>query len=89
MPSPSTENCYRVRAAERTVHAALTHGGSPLFLYHSARVSSRSPSLVGKPWGCFTFGIESRPLTYDGEVSQLPYLLALPLQSPSAKGLEL
>ena len=28
-------------------------------------------------------------LTYDGEVSQLPYLLALPLQSPSTKGLEL
>ena len=71
------------------MHAALTIRETLHILYHSARVSSRSPSLVGKPWGCFTFGIESRPLTYDGEVSQLPYLLALPLQSPSAKGLEL
>ena len=44
MPSPSTENCYRVRTARRTVHAALTNGGSPLFLYHSARASSRTPS---------------------------------------------
>ena len=37
---------------------------------------------MGNPWGFFTFGagVESQPLTYDGEVSQLPYLLALPLQ---------
>ena len=54
-------------------------------------VQCTRPSLMGNPWGFFTFGagVESQTLTYDGEVSQPPYLLALPLQSPSTKGLEL
>ena len=45
-PPPRGENRYRVRTAERTVHAALTYVQIPQVLYLRRRAAAPSPMMV-------------------------------------------
>ena len=71
VPSPSTENCDRVRRVRRTVHAALTSMQTPHALYLRRERRAAALTYDGEVLQPFTMPRKPlHPFTSNGQVSQ-------------------